>query len=129
MDIFAAVTERLKGIGYSVTEADHMALDYHIMKAEAVLRRKTNQPEVPDGLLYVWTDMAAGMFLQEKKTTGALSGIYDFSAPAKSISEGDTSVTFEIADAGSFEDQFDSMLARMVSPDEELILSFRRLVW
>ena len=48
---------------------------------------------------------------------------------AKSISEGDTSVTFAIADTGSFEDQFDAMLAKMVNPDAELIAAFRRLVW
>ena len=58
-----------------------------------------------------------------------LSEVYDFDAPAKSISEGDTSVTFAIADTGSFEDQFDAMLAKMVNPDAELIAAFRRLVW
>lgn len=73
--------------------------------------------------------MAAGMFLTDKKASGALSEVYDFDAPAKSISEGDTSVTFAIADTGSFEDQFDAMLAKMVNPDAELIAAFRRLVW
>ena len=45
------------------------------------------------------------------------------------FSEGDTSVTFAIADTGSFEDQFDAMLEKMVNPDAELIAAFRRLVW
>lgn len=129
MDILATVTTRLTALGYTVMESDLAALDYYIKKAETAIRVKTNQLAVPEGLLYVWADMAAGMFLQDKKTTGALSCLYDFSAPAKSISEGDTSVTFAIADTGSFEDQFDAMLAKMISPDEELFIAFRRLVW
>lgn len=129
MDIPTSVITRINALGYTVTEADRYLVDYNISKAKARLRIYTNQPEVPDGLYHVWVDMAAGMFLRDKKTTGALSSLYDFSAPAKSISEGDTSVTFAIADTGSFEDQFDTMLAKMIEPDEELYVAFRRLVW
>ena len=129
MEILAAVTARLSALGYTVTETDSAALDYNIKKAETTLKVRTNQLEVPEGLFYVWADMAAGMFLTDKKASGALSEVYDFDAPAKSISEGDTSVTFAIADTGSFEDQFDAMLAKMVNPDAELIAAFRRLVW
>lgn len=129
MDVLVAVNIRLTALGYNVTENDLAGIIYYIEKAETVIRDKTNQLAVPEGLLYVWADMVAGMFLQDKKTTGTLSSLYDFSAPAKSISEGDTSVTFAIADTGSFEDQFDAMLAKMISPDEELFIAFRRLVW
>lgn len=129
MDTLAAVTSRLAALGYTVTDADNVALDYNIKKAETYLKVSTNQLEVPEGLFYVWVDMAAGYFLADKKAVGALADTYDFDAPAKSISEGDTSVTFAIADTGSFEDQFDAMLAKMVKPDEDLILAFRRLVW
>lgn len=129
MDILAAVTARLSALGYSVTEADNLALDYAAKKAEATLKAATNQPEVPEGLFYVWTDMAAGLFLTDKKSTSALAGVYDFSAPVKSVSEGDTSVSFAIADTGSFEDQFDAMLAKLMHPDEDLIVAFRRLAW
>lgn len=128
-DILSAVTARLLDLGYTVTEDDDLPLNYQIKKAETTLKVSTNQCEVPEGLFYVWADMAAGGFLMDKKNAGALSDLYDFNAPAKSISEGDTSVTFAIADTGSFEDQFDTMLAKMVHPDEDLILAFRRLVW
>ncbi len=129
MDIRATVITRLTALGYTVTEGDLTALDYYIGKAENDIRAKTNQLEVPKGLHYVWADMVAGMFLRDKKAAGALACLYDFTAPAKSISEGDTSVTFALAGAGSFEDQFDATLARMVNPDEEVYLAFRRLVW
>ena len=111
MDILAAVTARLEALGYKVVEADSAALQYNIAKAETYLKFSTNRLEVPEGLLYVWADMAAGLFLTDKKASGGLTDTYDFDAPAKSISEGDTSVTFALADSGSFEEQFDAMAA------------------
>ena len=118
MEILAAVTARLSALGYTVTETDSAALDYNIKKAETTLKVRTNQLEVPEGLFYVWADMAAGMFLTDKKASGALSEVYDFDAPAKSISEGDTSVTFAIADTGSFEDQFEAAVNKANGRDE-----------
>ena len=129
MDILAAVEARLTALGYTVTEGDLAALGYYVNKAASTLKAETNQANVPEGLLYVWSDMAAGMFLQDKKTTGDLSCLYDFTAPAKSISEGDTAVTFAIANAGSFEDQFDAKIEKMIHPDPGIIVAFRRLVW
>lgn len=127
--IFTTVVSRLAELGYVATDIDNTAIRRNIDKAEAQLRAETNQREVPEGLFYVWVDMAAGLFLSDKKAAGALNDVYDFSAPAKSISEGDTSVTFAIADTGSFEDQFDAMLAKMITPDPDLIIAHRRLVW
>ena len=127
--IFTTVVSRLAELGYVATDIDNTAIRRNIDKAEAQLRAETNQREVPAGLCYVWVDMAAGLFLSDKKAAGALNDVYDFSAPAKSISEGDTSVTFAIADTGSFEDQFDAMLAKMTTPDPDLIIAYRRLVW
>lgn len=129
MDILATVITRLAALGYPATDADHTAIEYNISKAEAQLKAETNQREVPEGLFYVWVDMAAGLFLTDKKAAGALAEIYDFDAPAKSISEGDTSVTFAIADTGSFETQFDAMLAKLCTPDPDLVIAYRRLVW
>lgn len=129
VDVLAAVKTRLSALGYTVAETDSVAIDYNVKKAEADLKARTNQLQVPEGLFYVWVDMAAGMFLADKKQIGALADQYDFEAPAKSISEGDTSVTFAIADTGSFEDQFDAMLAKMIEPSAELIAAYRRLVW
>lgn len=129
MDILAAITARLSALGYTVNETDSAAVEYNVRKAEAILRSATNQPEVPEGLFYVWADMAAGLFLADKKASGALNDVFDFSAPAKSITEGDTSVSFAIADGGTFETQFDRMLQRMLHPPADQIAAYRRLLW
>lgn len=86
VDVLAAVKTRLSALGYTVAETDSAAIDYNVKKAEADLKARTNQLQVPEGLFYVWVDMAAGMFLADKKQTGALADQYDFEAPAKSIS-------------------------------------------
>ena len=129
MEVLAAVTARLEALGYKVTEADYTAIRYQIAKAETELRVKTNRCEVPDGLFSVWVDMAAGLFLLEKKAAGGLSDLYDFDAPAKSISEGDTSVTFALSDTATLEEQFDASIEKMTHPDAAMIVAFRRLTW
>ena len=108
---------------------DHEGVRANIHKAESKLKALTNQNKIPQGLESTWIDVAAGYFLTDKKASGALADIYDFSAPAKQIAEGDTSVTFAIADTGSFEDQFDAMLARMITPEDDVIVRYRRLLW
>ena len=129
MEMLAAVKDRLKMLGYTPAEPDTLAISYNIEKAERKLSALTNQTTLPAGLQSVWVDMAAGYFLTDKKASGALADMYNFSAPAKSISEGDTSVTFAIADTGSFEDQFDAMLVKLVTPDDDIIMRYRRLLW
>lgn len=129
MEILAAVIARLAGLGYTVTASDHGVIRREIKKAKAALMAKTNQITIPDGLYYVWVDMAAGSFLRGKKDAGALSSVYDFDAPAKRISEGDTTVEFAMAEGSTFEAQFDAALAKMMNPDMDLIYRYRRMVW
>lgn len=129
MEILAAVRARLEALGYTAVETDNAALEYNIAKAETDLKVKTNQLAVPEGLFYVWADMAAGLFLADKKASGGLAEAFDFSALAKSVSEGDVSVTFAVADKDSPEARFDAMLDRMIHPDESQIVAFRRLCW
>lgn len=129
MDIFADVIARLAALDYTALDSDRVFLTFNIEKAEAELKAATNQLEVPAGLYHTWVDMAAGLFLSDKKSAGALNCLYNFEAPVKSISEGDTSVSFAISDSGSFESQFDAMLKKMITPDADLIIAYRRLAW
>lgn len=129
MEIFTAVISRLNGLGYTVTASDHGGIRLEIKKAKNALMAKTNQITVPDGLFYVWVDMAAGSFLRGKKDAGALDDVYDFTAPAKRISEGDTAVEFAMAAGAGFEAQFDAALAKMMHPDMDQIYRYRRMAW
>ena len=61
MDILAAVTARLSALGYTATEADNMALDYNIKKAEItggkVVRVRTEGTKLEDMCLHYWGRM------------------------------------------------------------------------
>ncbi len=127
MDILDKVTGRLESLGYIVESLDTAALRYDIDKAESDLKARTNLSELPEGLLYVWIDMAAGLFLSDRKAVGALGESYDFAAAVKSVSEGDTSVTF--GDASTVDNQFNALLAKMIHPNADIIARYRRLVW
>ncbi|MEG0778650.1 MAG: hypothetical protein RSE64_07515 [Oscillospiraceae bacterium] len=126
MDIIATVKARLAMLGYSFVDADAAALAYVIGKAEAWLCDDLNLAAVPSGLLYAWADMAAGMFLLDRKSSGQLCG-YTFETSAKSISEGDTTVAF--ATGASEEGQFDALIKKLVTPDEAALAAYRRIAW
>ena len=89
-----------------------------------------NHRELPPPLFYTLVDMVAGQFLFDKKAAGGLEG-FDFEAPAKSITEGDISVTFAGASDGASnaESRFDAMLSKLMHPAESTLAAFRRLRW
>lgn len=131
MAVYDDVVIRLAMLGYEVTDVDKPAVQYQISRAERYIKNNTNLPEVPEGLFGVWVDMAAGLFLYDCKAAGKLGEGFEFSAPAKSISEGDTSVTFAGASDGAVtpEARFDALLARMINPPQDELAAYRRMKW
>ena len=130
MTVYEAVVLRLAMLGYEVTEDDKTGLDYLISKCEKDILADINQKVLPDGLFYILVDMVAGQFMYNKKAAGALEG-FDFEAPAKSISEGDISVTFAGASDGvlTAEARFDALLNTLMHPAESTLAAFRRMRW
>ena len=94
------------------------AVKYAINRAAEKIKANINRTEIPDGLHYTWVDMAAGLFLFDKKTAGQLDEGFDFTAPAKKITEGDVSVEFAGADDGSStpEARFDKLINSLINP-------------
>lgn len=128
--VYEAVVARLSMLGYTVTDADKAGLEYLIHKCEVDILTNINHREFPKGLFYTLVDMVAGQFLFNKKAAGGLEG-FDFDAPAKSITEGDISVTFAGASDGSSsaESRFDALLDRLMHPPDSVLAAFRRLRW
>lgn len=128
--VYEAVVARLSMLGYTVTDADKAGLEYLIHKCEVDILTNINHRELPKGLFYTLVDMVAGQFLFDKKAAGGLEG-FDFDAPAKSITEGDISVTFAGASDGSSsaESRFDALLDRLMHPPNSVLAAFRRLRW
>lgn len=128
MDIKETVTARLAGLGYTVAGADSFMIDFAVNKAEEQIKANINWSQIPEALFYVWADLAAGLFLRDKKATGQLAG-YDFEAPAKGITEGDTRVEFAISDSTSPDARFEALTTKLTTLDEAALARFRRLVW
>lgn len=133
MAVLEAVVLRLAMLGYTVTDSDNTGLEYLIRRCEQEILNNINHKVLPDGLFYTLVDMVAGQFLYDKKAAGALDGLegFDFSAPAKSISEGDISVTFAGASDGATtaEARFDALLETLRHPAESILAAYRRLRW
>lgn len=131
MTVYEAVVARLAMLGYTVTDNDKTGLEYLIRKCEAELLANINHRKLPPPLFYTLVDMVAGQFLFDKKAAGGLGEGFDFDAPAKSITEGDISVTFAGASDGASnaESRFDAMLDQLMHPAESTLAAFRRLRW
>ena len=131
MTVYEAVVARLAMLGYTVTDADKTGLEYLIHKCEAELLANINHRKLPPPLFYTLVDMVAGQFLFDKKAAGGLGEGFDFDAPAKSITEGDISVTFAGASDGASnaESRFDALLDQLRHPAESILAAFRRLRW
>lgn len=127
MDILNDVIDRLSGLGFSVTQQTEDDITFAINEACERIKTETNLNEVPEGLRYVWIDMAAGAVLRDKLAAGQLGPELDFSGEAKRITEGD--VTVELNTAASGAAHFNEMIERMADPPKAVFAAYRRLKW
>ena len=121
------ITDRLVQLGYEVKEGDEAALLFALGQTEEKIKNICNVSEIPDGLFYKAIDMACGSFLGMMNMTGQLSG-YSVSGGErliKTVSEGDTTVTYQDSSAASDLSEF---LNALSLADSELI-KYRKLCW
>lgn len=133
MTIYNGVVARLSQLGYVVPDNDapNAGVTLAIDRAAEKIRANINRMDIPGELHYTWVDMAAGLFLFDKKAAGQLGDGFDFTALAKKITEGDVSVEFAGATDGSStpEARFDKLINSLINPPAYLFARFRRFVW
>lgn len=130
--MLAGLTQRLESLGYTVTETDTFALGFVSDKVEqkiiddcGVYDPVLLQMVMPEGLTEVAVDMAAGEFLMTKKNIGQLEG-FDVDGAIKTISEGDTSVTYQ----GQTADQkLDTLLGFLIASGKARLADYRVIKW
>ena len=132
-NIYSELAKRLQMLGVECATDKDPLLAYAAENAETTIKNETNLDIVPEGLKFVWLDMAAGYYLSDKKTTGklAIRGIDISEAPAKSITEGEVSITFASAADGvkTPEARLDELINRLTNPPESVYAAFRRFKW
>ena len=69
MAMYDDVVIRLLQLGYTVPAGGtpDAAVTYAIDRAAEKIKANINRTDIPDGLHYTWVDMAAGLFLFDKK--------------------------------------------------------------
>ena len=125
------VTERLRAFGYEAGEADIFSLAFCVDKVRSTIKNMTHQSRIPAGLENIAVDMAAGEFLQAKKTfaSDALAGI-DLGMAVKQIQTGDTNTVFATGEGSQTPEQrLSAFITYLLSYGRAEISSFRRLQW
>jgi hypothetical protein len=119
------VINRLKSLGYTVTDEDGFGLMFVIDKVTNTVKNECNISEIPDGLYHIAIDMVCGEFLLVKKKSGQLAD-FDVENAVKQIKEGDTSITYAVADSMN---AFDALIEWLINKDRMQFATFRRFKW
>lgn len=117
--------EILEAYGYTVTDADKVILGMIEGSTTAHIKNATNLDEIPDGLKSQVVDTIVAHFLRAKKLISPES--LNFEKLVKSISEGDTSVTYD--GEKSAEERLDDWIESMITACERDLARYRRLTW
>lgn len=130
------IIERLMQIGYLkagddntppvLTPVDEMMIDFVAEKITRQIEADLND-SIPEELTLSVVDMIIGEFLMSKKNLGQLAiDDIDVTDAVKSISEGDTSITF--ADGMSQSEKLDEFINYLKTPKVSFT-DFRRIRW
>jgi hypothetical protein len=127
-DFFTAVLQKLISLGYVPKETDAWVLCFAMQSVENSIKNSCNVTSLPEGLFNVAVDKVCGEFLFNMKQSGQLHiDDLDFSGAITSISEGDTSVSF---DTGSTdEEKFNQILNFLMHSRDGELTCYRRLKW
>lgn len=120
------ITERLKALGYIVTESDTWMLPFIVSKVESDVKIACNLSNIPEELTKIVIDKIVGEFLLNKKSTGQLEG-FDLTPAVSSITEGDTSLSFDTSQ--SDERKLNMLINYLMTHGDSALSSFRCLKW
>lgn len=122
------VKDRLKQLGYEIKEGDETAILFCISRVEEHIKNVCNVSAAPEELYYKSIDMVCGEFLKAKLATGELEGysVAD-NRLIKTISEGDTTVTYQDTKTDGYTALSDFVGGLAV--DDSELYSFRKMRW
>lgn len=129
--VIQSVSDRLTTFGFAFDDLTENEIEFAVNRAKQSIEAEINSADIPEGLSYVWVDMAVGYLLSDRKAVGKLGDNLDLDAPAKSITEGDVSVTFAGQSDGvlTAEARLDKLITTLTEPSQSVFARYRRLVW
>ena len=128
------VKARLNALGITLSNApdssDNVIIAFIIEKVTNHIKTQTNLSNIPVPLHHIAIDMVVGEFLLMKKSMGQLTidGI-DFGLVAKTIQDGDTTVTFAIDKDNMTPDASFNAFINYLRHDGFDFIAYRVLTW
>lgn len=125
------VKERLKSFGCVLNAGDEALITFSVQKVENTIKNDCNVLSVPEGLINVAVDMAAGEFLMAKKTFSPddIAGLnLDFAV--KQIQAGDTNTVFATGEASMTPEQrLNNLITYLLTHGRDEFSNYRKLRW
>lgn len=129
MIALTSVIDRLKQLGYEVTEEDYPQLEYELNLTLNYAKNYCNITIIPEIVEPRIIDRVCAYFLYYKKNSGSLEG-FNYDAVIKSIKEGDTTVTYAVGQGEDTpENRFDSFVKSLERGFDKWLTPHRRLRW
>lgn len=125
------VKERLQSFGYELQEGDDAALAFSVQKAENTIKNDCGVLAIPEGLVNIAVDMAAGEFLTMKKTFSpdSIAGL-DLDMAVKQIQAGDTNTVFAAGEGSLTDEQrLNSFLNYLLTYGRSEFSCYRKIRW
>lgn len=125
------VKERLKSFGYELREGDESALSFSVQKIENTIKNDCNAASVPEGLVSIAVDMAAGEFLTAKKTFSPESiAELDLDYAVKQIQTGDTNTVFAVGEGSqTAEQRLNAFINYLLTYGRSEFSCYRKIRW
>jgi hypothetical protein len=129
MIVMESVIERLKQLGYQVTEEDYPQIDFESQKTVNYVLNYCNISEIPEIIEPRIIDRICGDFLYYKKNSGSLTG-FNYDAVIKQIKEGDTTIQYAVGQGENTpENRFDTFVKSLDRGFDKWITPYRRIRW
>ena len=123
--------KRLEGFGYKLKAGDKAVLKFAVEKVTNTIKNECNVSMVPDGLMNIAVDMAAGEFLGAKKAFSAaeIEGL-NLEIAVKQIQVGDTNTVFAVGE-GSLtpEQRFDLFVEHLLNYGRGELACYQKIRW
>lgn len=129
--MYSLTKERLSAFGYELKKDDEGLLKISVGRAERTVKNKCCVDEIPEELLDIAVDMAAGEFLAAKKVLCPDDiGCIDLNAAVKRIEVGDTNTIFAVGEGSLTDEQrFDNFVEHLLNYGKNQLNCFRRVRW
>lgn len=130
--MYDLVVSRLSSFGYDLQPGDQQKIEYSISLVSEYIKNFCNiYGDLPERLKYYTVDKICGDFLKSKLLTGNLQfADINFSSPVvKSITEGDSSVSFAVDKSQTPAQMLTSFIDNLLAFDKNILYRFRRLEW